>query len=454
MTTRREWLVGEIARWEREGIVPSALAARLRGLYPEEARTVPMAMMVFVGIGALLLGCGVIALLAANWDMFPRSARTFLSFLPLALCGALALVATRRGWTARLLWEPLGLLWAIAACTGVLMISQIYQVTSDLPAFVLVCALITLPVVYLSRATVPFALWPSLAALFVTILDDDAPGTGIAVFWTLLALLVPAVIHYWRCTSSVAGRVIVQSGLLVGLAWGGVAGIIRLHEALPWEAGRATLTGSFSVAAFFALLFLAGRHLRLKVLAGVGLFALVALAMVVVPYEGMLDETFGSAKPWVPGWTTVPQFAYACVIVVAAAVFAVLNVRRDGAKPVLLYALMPLFVVTAVPLGLVDKAPSFTVPMLIGVTMLVAFGVGTLVQGLRTGRLLVVNAGTLLLLYAILAKFFAGDISFTVKGAVMTVLGAAILTMNLVWAARRRRTVRTAVGTEKEADHE
>jgi len=40
-------------------------------------------LLIFGSLGALLIGLGVIVLLAHNWDELPRWTKTFISFLPL-----------------------------------------------------------------------------------------------------------------------------------------------------------------------------------------------------------------------------------------------------------------------------------------------------------------------------------------------------------------------------------
>ena len=64
--------------------------------------------------GALMIGLGVIALFAANWDAFGREARAAIAVAPVVACGAVAVTAALKDVKTRALWEPLGILWCIS----------------------------------------------------------------------------------------------------------------------------------------------------------------------------------------------------------------------------------------------------------------------------------------------------------------------------------------------------
>ena len=63
--------------------------------------------------GALMIGLGVIALFAANWDAFGREARAAIAVAPVVACGAVAVTSALKDVKTRALWEPLGIFWCI-----------------------------------------------------------------------------------------------------------------------------------------------------------------------------------------------------------------------------------------------------------------------------------------------------------------------------------------------------
>lgn len=83
------WLAEQLPTWEQEGIVTADGARRLRERYVAEPRG-GLAQMIVGAVGALLIGTGLIALLASNWDEFPRWVRIALALGPLAVTQAVS----------------------------------------------------------------------------------------------------------------------------------------------------------------------------------------------------------------------------------------------------------------------------------------------------------------------------------------------------------------------------
>ena len=92
------WLKGEIALWRQEGAVDEATAERLLARYAALPAGVSLGRVILGSLGALLVGLGVIALLAANWEDFSRGLRTVIAFAPLTACVAVFAAGRRRGW--------------------------------------------------------------------------------------------------------------------------------------------------------------------------------------------------------------------------------------------------------------------------------------------------------------------------------------------------------------------
>ena len=145
--SHNEWLRREIGAWRDEGIVTEETAEALMKRYQPTERRFSWGVMIAGGFGALMIGLGVIALFAANWDCFGRPVRAAISLAPVVLCGIAALVASAKGWKSMALWEPLGILWCIATAAGTCLVAQTYQVGGSVPGLILFVALLMLPAV-------------------------------------------------------------------------------------------------------------------------------------------------------------------------------------------------------------------------------------------------------------------------------------------------------------------
>ena len=69
------WLRGESARWVKEGLIREDQAQAIRALYPAPQAARPWAVIIFSGLGAVIVGLGVILLFAYNWKAMPKAVK-------------------------------------------------------------------------------------------------------------------------------------------------------------------------------------------------------------------------------------------------------------------------------------------------------------------------------------------------------------------------------------------
>ena len=158
--------------------------------------------------GALMTGLGIIALYAANWDELGRAARAAVSVAPTLVCGVAAVIAGAKGWRAKSLWEPLGILWCISIIAGTSLVAQTYQVGGSVPGLVLLVALLSLPVVWVTRSVATTALWPVFAIVW-GISSKTVNGESMALgvkSAALMALSLPALVALVRSDLPKAAR--------------------------------------------------------------------------------------------------------------------------------------------------------------------------------------------------------------------------------------------------------
>ena len=197
--------------------------------------------MVIAGtFGALLTGLGVIALFAANWDAFGRGARAVIALLPVVVCGVAAVWAYAKGVAARVLWEPLGVLWCISVAAAVCLVAQTYHVGGAVPGLLLLVALLMLPVIWVTRSAVATALWPIMAVAWTIscrVAGVEASFGLAGKSLALMALSLPAYVVFLRSRPQMAALAPVQ--IAMGLAYSLGLGILLLSS-LPGLVGSGT----------------------------------------------------------------------------------------------------------------------------------------------------------------------------------------------------------------------
>jgi uncharacterized membrane protein len=190
---------------EAQVITPET-ASQIRDYYHRrEGKPANVLFIVFGILGALLVGLGIILMLAHNWDELPRAARTSLAFLPLVLGQGLGVYVLLRK-AASLAWrESAATLLFLAVGASISLVSQIYHITTgNLSSFLFTWMLLVLPLVYLLRSSMVSLLYLSgitwYAAESRGLLDVSSPSW---FYWVLLVGLLP---HYYQIITSYAGK--------------------------------------------------------------------------------------------------------------------------------------------------------------------------------------------------------------------------------------------------------
>ena len=114
-----------------------------------------------------MVGLGLIALVAANWDGFGKAARVGVSALPLAACGVAALWAGAKGKTGAAVMEPLGLLWLAAVAAASTVVAQTYQVGDSVAGLLLFIAVLAYPALWATRGRIAVLVWTVFALVWM-----------------------------------------------------------------------------------------------------------------------------------------------------------------------------------------------------------------------------------------------------------------------------------------------
>ncbi len=116
-----------LKRWRDAGLIDDGAVARIAAW--EAAHRRPVWLWALSGMGALAIGLGVVALVAANWEDIPAWLKLSGDLLLTALCTVLVFVAWQRERT----WprEIGALLLFGLIISGIALIGQVYQLQSD-----------------------------------------------------------------------------------------------------------------------------------------------------------------------------------------------------------------------------------------------------------------------------------------------------------------------------------
>lgn len=437
-TAHLRWLRQELPTLVEQDVLDPAAAARLRDHYGlgelREPRNV--ALLAFGLLGALLVGGGVILIIAHNWDQLGRGVRAALALgllLSSQLAAGYALLrhAGSAAWT-----ESTALLVTLCLGASTALITQTYNVQGEPGDFMLSWLLLALPVFYLLRARVAAAVYLVLT-LFLPETRQPLADFGLS-FVPVAGAALPFVARQTAAHPDEARTRLLQwtasitlpVGLMM-LLFGGASGDAE-ELALPL------------LGALFAAMHQLGaarveRGARSPGLAAplstCGLLGLLALT---------LTMTFGEPWPWESPASMArdlrePEVLVALALTVLlgalpsrAAVRALATRAFDRAA---LYALPA---VAALGIALRASSGGELLPVLLGNAYALALGVALLSAGLSTRSLRRTNLGMAVLAALFVVRFLDMDLSMLARGVAMVVVGVAFAGVN-VWLVRRTR---------------
>jgi uncharacterized membrane protein len=193
------WLHEQLPGWVTQGAISPAQAEAIRRLYPETKPGLPWATLIFSGVGAVVIGLGVILLLAYNWEAIPKFAKLGLIFGGVVAAHAGGLRWFEASDWRRQLGEALGLLGTMLFGAAIWLIAQVYHIDEHYPNGFLLWGLGALALAW----TLPSVAQGVLAAVVLSVWGGTENfHFATAVHWAPLLLAVGAGGLAWQQRST------------------------------------------------------------------------------------------------------------------------------------------------------------------------------------------------------------------------------------------------------------
>jgi len=432
------WLFGELPGLVSDGVLDESVADRLRARYQSGAGPsgTRLAIMICAVFGALLIGSGVILLLAHNWEHLGRPARTVIAICPLLISQVLAgWVMVRRGESTA--WrEGSATLLALTLAAAIALVDQTYHTGGDLESFLWRWSLLLAPLPWLLNSS-------SVAIIFLASLTwwagaAKADRLEVIWLWPLALAVVPHVVAVMRSDRRGLRAANLQWACAVFLC---VAAGVGLEWRVPglWIL---VYTG------LFALMIAGGSALRRdeevlwrRPFEVVGVAGSIVLWLIL-----SFDE------PWKHiGWQYIrdnERFHKAASLfdvvlavglpLAALAVVALVLDRKRHALQVMWVLSVPIVAVVWPLVAASETTDNRWIAALAFNLLLFGVGIATIASGVRNQHLGTVNLGMVVVALLVAVRFFDSEIGFVAKGLAFIVVGIGFLIANLVMSKRLR----------------
>lgn len=431
------WLAEQLPEWEREGIVSADGARQLRERYAAEPQG-GLAQMIVGAVGALLIGTGLVAVLAYNWDDFPRWVRMALALGPLAASQAVSWWVLQKDEAAKP-WqrEAAALVQTLAVGAAMALVSQIYNLPGKWTDLIFWWCVVSVPLAWVLRSqAVGIAYLIGSTVWTVTQAFEQASYSGaIGIMDVRLwfPLLLAGVLPLWpgpdlRDRPASGSRLVLAASALLGLLAVAACATVRPAHMWPSFTGFPWLALLSAAAVLLFPLDRAGIAEPLvrkpQVLLGGGWLVFMALIATFEDVARDLVEGVGFALPL--GWCWL--------LLVVGAVFAFVAFRQ-GRFAVLAVAGLALVPLLAAPFW---RADDDGWPVAIAYSFVLVATAIALIALEFLGRQGAARIGAALIALLVILRMADADVSLLAKGLAFILIGSGFLAFNAFITRRRR----------------
>lgn len=188
-------LIKELPDLVAHRVISKEVASNIEYYYQTKEVDSPNRLFTVFGVlGSLLVGLGIILILAHNWDMFDRSTKTIFAFLPLVIAQIFVAISILKNKSKT--WkEASGTFLFFTIGSSIALVSQIYNIPGDLSSYVLTWIIMSLPIIYLLKSH-------AVAILNIIFITFYAVEIGYGYYsmeqtpWLYLLLMGLIVPHY------------------------------------------------------------------------------------------------------------------------------------------------------------------------------------------------------------------------------------------------------------------
>jgi len=424
-------------------VISQEIADRILVYYQQKKKQGQNTLFVVFGVlGALLVGLGLILIIAHNWDDLSRTVKLVLAFLPLVIAQTMGGITLVRKPENTIWRESSAIFWILSIGSVISLVSQIYHISGDLSQFLLLWVCLSLPVVYLMRSAFASLLyWVGITCYACVGGYWWTSATEPYWFWLLAVAGVPFYLQLVKATQHknlirlhlltfALSLTIVLETLshghytLMYLAYFGLFGSFLMHDQLP---------------------FIVKNQLQDKWLGYLG-FAGTMLMLFMLSSHWFWKRLLEINNPI----TSIEMIPLMLLLILALLLF----IRKYKDRN--LRAIEPVDAVFAlfVPIFLIGSSiPG--VGQLLANSLVLFIGVWTLLDGLKKNHIGILNLGFLLIAVLIVCRFFDSELSFITRGLLFVAVGLGFFFANyrMLRSRRNREQNQLSENSSTNADH-
>ena len=422
-------ILKDIPELVKAEVINEETADKIREYYKSKnASTSNKLLVSFSVIGSLLIGLGIILILAHNWDELNTTVKTLLAFVPLII-GQVVCTYVFFKQRDSIAWrEASSVFLFITVGSCISLISQIYNIPGSIASFIITWMLLCIPLVYLLRS--------SLVSLFFIVgityyhyycnyvLHDNIKNYE---YFILILLVIPHYIlllkenkeqnfiafHNWFLPLSVGSTILVFTNHNEELIFPALISfftIFYLIGSLPIFDNKKFITNGLKItSACSSIIYLLMQS-----------FKWFWEDLIKVKFEFKIPSDYSEI------------IASIILIIIAIGLFIYLIKTHPNYELDIHHFLF----VVAIPIFFIGLKTSFS--QIFVNLLLLAIGIFYIWKGNKKNHLGILNYGLLVITLLIICRFFDTKITFIIRGLLFVLVGIGFLVSNLFILKKRK----------------
>ena len=410
-------------------VISGETAQQIADYYKNKQEKSPNRQLLILGIlGALLIGIGVMFIVANQWDDLPQNIKTVIAFLLLILpqlLGAYVILKKQD----KIVWrECAALLLFFAVGASISLISQIYHISGETSSFLLTWMMLTVLLIYIfdssavSLAYLIGIMWYGMAVSF------DSPGDpGESLYWLLLALPLPHYLKHFKNSP--------DSPLLILHHWV-IPFVLTMSLFILFHTAKELLPAAY--ISMFGVFYLIGNlscfHRKSLIFNGFKTFGLggTVVTLLVMSFKPTWKALYVNHYSF-SNLITTPVFIANVIFFLLACVLLFTQKKDKTLKEIRLPEITFLVFIAIFILG------SFTEMAFILVNLLILSLAFLLIRdGSRRMKMGVLNSGLIVIALLTACRSFDIDIKFVVKGILFVLVGIGFFAANWLMLKKKK----------------
>lgn len=415
----------ELSKLIEEDVISEEIGNRIDDYYSNNSQHQPNRLLTIFGIfGSLLVGLGIILVLAHNWDDFSKTIKTAFAFLPLLIgqfiVGFSILKKKSNTWL-----EASGVFLFFAVGSSISLISQIYNIPGNLSSFLLTWILLCLPLVYLLKSKAVFLL--TLVFLTIYACDVGYNFSGIrATPWLYLLVITLLLPNYFKLLKNEKSKnttallnwlfplsLLITFGAFLNSGYQFETLLYLLFCGVLYNIGQLKMFQKLRIAKNGFL-----------IMGSLGLLITMLLASSEYFWKGNFNYSYVNTK----------EIIIAICFILAT--LSILYFHKSFAR--LAFGNLFQYVSIIMIFLFLTQFIDYRIPFFLTNLGVFILGVFTIKKGVDSTNFTFLNYGLLIITALIAIRFFDTDISFVLRGLLFIIVGIGFFVSNYLMAKKMK----------------